>query len=658
MNSMARGMRGAGIALAVLAVGVLYADDAVWNKTAAAGTYDWTNVVNWLPSTTYPNGAGQVAHVTNDIVGAQTIRLQNTVTVGTLLLGDSAASGNNFGITLSSGTGANSIKLRSAESQGTNTITMSAGVGTPTHTISAPLDLAPHSPLVINMGPSQALTLSGAVATNNSSLTVAGAAATLTLNGNLMGNGSVFKNSTGDLIINSGAKDFTGDWIVNGGSLTILSGSLRNSANATLNGYIYDSGGTVRAGGLLVVGSGSAYANDPAQRLPTNVLSLSGGWLTEKGQPTGTNAVGQYAWTNTVIDTVAELKLNETYSIIQMEYATNTLGTLLGAKAFTRSKGGTLAIRGASMANMTRFVYTNNTDFLTGANGVAGSQTMSIIPWLVAANANASAANPSDWAVYIPGAGIRSLNVGEYTSSISLGAGYNVAAGALSTLASNVTVNSFKQNNVGTSTIGSNRTFTIASGALMFVNGNGKFGTPGTNTAGFLNFGAAEGVIWSFPSATNVIGAVITGSNGLVKAGLGTLALAAANTYTGQTTVSASTLIVGDGAVGGQLGQGDVVVAHGARLLINAVSTNAIWDSAALRLAQTRAFCGKVELAAGVNETVRFLYLGGLGMPSGTYGATGSGLANGRDDFFSGTGVLTVTGNASTRGRGTVISVR
>ena len=71
------------ITLAVLTVGVSCADDAVWNKTAAAA-YDWTNVVNWLPATTFPNGAGQTAYITNDIAGAQFINLRKNITLGTL----------------------------------------------------------------------------------------------------------------------------------------------------------------------------------------------------------------------------------------------------------------------------------------------------------------------------------------------------------------------------------------------------------------------------------------------------------------------------------------------------------------------------------------------------------------------------------------------
>ena len=41
--------------------------------------------------------------------------------------------------------------------------------------------------------------------------------------------------------------------------------------------------------------------------------------------------------------------------------------------------------------------------------------------------------------------------------------------------------------------------------------------------------------------------------------------------------------------------------------------------------------------------TVNKLIVDGVEMAAGTYGATGSGAANIRDDIFTGTGVLTVT---------------
>lgn len=81
---------------AVCANMLAQADDAMWNKTAA-GNYDWTNVVNWLPATTCPNGAGQSAYLTNDIVGMPSIQLRQNITLGTLTAGDAAASGSNYG---------------------------------------------------------------------------------------------------------------------------------------------------------------------------------------------------------------------------------------------------------------------------------------------------------------------------------------------------------------------------------------------------------------------------------------------------------------------------------------------------------------------------------------------------------------------------------
>lgn len=119
MSLRAQARRCQGVALAVLLVASAQADDAVWAKSAG-GTYDWTNGVNWLPGPAFPNGAGQSASLTNDLAGAQTVRLQTAITVGALCLGDAVASGNNYAFTIQSGTGANSLRLRPAFPLNTN----------------------------------------------------------------------------------------------------------------------------------------------------------------------------------------------------------------------------------------------------------------------------------------------------------------------------------------------------------------------------------------------------------------------------------------------------------------------------------------------------------------------------------------------------------
>ena len=102
---------------------------------------------------------------------------------------------------------------------------------------------------------------------------------------------------------------------------------------------------------------------------------------------------------------------------------------------------------------------------------------------------------------------------------------------------------------------------------------------------------------------------IISGTGGLIKVGAGTLNLTGANTYTGDTTVSAGILGV-DGAS----------IPDTNKLIINS---------------------GAAVDVTG-NETVSTLEIEGSPMADGTYGATGSGATNIDDDHFTGTGILTV----------------
>ena len=129
---------------------------------------------------------------------------------------------------------------------------------------------------------------------------------------------------------------------------------------------------------------------------------------------------------------------------------------------------------------------------------------------------------------------------------------------------------------------------------------------------------------------------VISGTGGLVVDGPGLVTLSAANTYAGGTTIRKGTLSVTGSST---LGTGDVTIAPGALLLI--ANSASIADTATLTFG-AGATPGKLELAAGVNETVKSLYVGTSWQRSGTYGATGSGAKFIRDDLFSGTGTLTV----------------
>ena len=120
---------------------------------------------------------------------------------------------------------------------------------------------------------------------------------------------------------------------------------------------------------------------------------------------------------------------------------------------------------------------------------------------------------------------------------------------------------------------------------------------------------------------------------------------ASPNTYVGGTKVT-----VGDAArslraaADGAFGTGDLIVAGGI-VDFSGATTDVIANGAELWLNTD----GKIDLNAN-NETVRLLLFNSvIQNPSGypdTWGSTSSGANNQNDTYFSGTGVLTVTGNA------------
>ena len=169
-------------------------------------------------------------------------------------------------------------------------------------------------------------------------------------------------------------------------------------------------------------------------------------------------------------------------------------------------------------------------------------------------------------------------------------------------------------------------------------------GTIGEPAFGQLRVGAANAVlngdialhanttIAADSGRTATINGVIGesgGSFGFTKNQPGTLVLTADNTYTGGTTVNVGTLQTG--TTGGKLGPGNLTVANGAVCQIRH-ATGALGRYAYVHLNGT----GRLDLAAGVTETVARLYLNGVLQAPGTY--TSSNLASN----LSGSGSLVV----------------
>ncbi len=136
----------------------------------------------------------------------------------------------------------------------------------------------------------------------------------------------------------------------------------------------------------------------------------------------------------------------------------------------------------------------------------------------------------------------------------------------------------------------------------------------------------------------------------LVKAGAAnsSLTLTGTNSLSGSVTVNGGTLTVG-GA--GTLGDActNVVVTAGTLALQNSAT---IANTATLSL--TGGGSAKIDLAAGVDESVRYLFIDGNMQRVGTYGSGTSPASHKDSTLFSGTGVLRVLSDNS----GTMILVQ
>lgn len=668
MNPMAKWIKRAVIVLVALAVGWGQADDATWNQAAGGTTYDWTNVVNWLPNTTYPNGAGQVAYITNDIIGAQTIRLRQNITLGILNIGDAVAS-NLYNTTLqNNGSETFTLTFDSGKS-GVHAAIIGGNTGKPNVSLIAPMVL--NSDVLVSVGGSGStnvpnVVFGGGLAMNGHTMTFTNGVAgqnqfSFESGAALTGSGTLINNAQTVVSVN-GNKAFGGTLVANRGvgasntgSFTLTNGGFTNAAEFVINGYLTN--GSFQVGGSIRSGNNSAFANNPGQRWTMKQVTLNGGNLEDGGQ-LGSNNGGNPTndWQRGleyVRDNVATVKLNSAYSYIFMAAGGFTTGTMLNVSSVLRNSGTSVYMSGPNASNKL-FLASNGTNFLKGAGGASGSKTMRVLPW-AGLYVTGGTANPGGFGTYIEGAGFRGLTDAEYTNRVAAGADYNVSVDSV-LLTSDATVNALRtvyMNSSPANNIGTNRTLTVTSGGVFFLVGDRFLGVSGSPNAGTLNFGEAEGVVWVLGTTTNTIGAKITGTGGLTKASTGMLTLTGANSYGGTNHVGAGALRVGDGTYASKLGSGSVFVHSGATLILSC--SGAIADSAAVSLYRYGLYNGRVQLDTGVNETVKFLYLAGSGMPSGTYGASGSGAVNIRDDYFTGTGVLNVTGNANAVSKGTLI---
>ena len=636
--------------------GILMADDGVWNQTAKSWSYEWNDAANWLPATGYPNGAGEFAGISNDIAEVQGILLREDITVGTLALGDGAATSYSYEITIQNGAGEDyALTFDSGIENVPAKIIMSKSAK-PKSNLKTPINL--NSDLLVDLtgvddNNFQSIVFFGLMDMNDNDLIFVNGIygqkhVTIDNDCDFTDGGCIINNSSSTINI-LGKKSYAGKLIANGkangsnqSTFTLTDGGFTNVSEMVINGYF--SSMYTREGGGIHSGSGSSHQNNPGQRLTRNKIVMNGGHLMQAANPAATSP-GTNDWQmglEWVRDEVATLELRSGHNYIGQEYKANTQGTHLDVGNLARQQGATVYIVGANNSDR-KITADNGTAISLGSGGAAGTKNRSIVPWMTVF-VSGGTGSFGGHGTYDATSGFRCLASGEYSTSITAGADHNVKCSNI-TLSSDTTVNSLYYDSWGDDNIGEGKTLTITSGGLIIARDR-DFGKSGDATAGTVAFDTAEAVIWANDPDACVIGAAITGSGGLTKGGLGWLQLTGSNVLSGAVNVGAGRIQVGDGTYGSNLGDGDVSVHAGAVLQVSCA--DAIDDGATLTLFNIGdgLYQGSIELDSGINETVDKLYLGDEGMPSGTYGSTSSAATYQDDRYFSGDGVLTVTTSA------------
>jgi len=635
--------------LGLLVAGLLLASGTAhavnWTNVAGGSTdWDWNDNGNW--DGVFPNAAGAVADINLDVDSDDMdIVLGQDITIGSLAIGDTTADpATGQSIWLKNST--YKLTFESASPGGSTTVTLTNVVDMdPSYNESvgficdvllggtSPLTVTAHDHIEFN-----------GIDFNGNTMTVEGPdTGSITLDDELTGSSASRLIHNGDFTVtfNETNSAFNGTMTLNG-----------TKARCVYGGIVGTNAVEIAEGCTVEIGSNSGFNSNPGQRLTTNTLTMSGGILDHVSQRLTGSATGEV-----VRETIELIDLDEGGSRIQLSVRDGAAGMVLDVGAFTRERGAVLTVAADDLlggdTNMTDTGQQLNLSSLTGmvgGGGAEGTTTMSIFPWIVSISGHYSWSGKE---LTTHGTnGLRELRTAEYETDLSsASSAENVNPSSL-TLAADKTVNAM-QLYYDYNDLGAGRTLTIASGALIMKSGKDRIGNIGSAAAGTLSFGTAEGIIYSTAThntGTNTIGAVISGTGGLTKAGSGELLLAGNNSYSGTTTVTEGILQVGDGTTttaGCNLGNDDVVICDGATLHIMANVTDAMNDAATLTLRHAGLQYGKVDLESGINEEIAVLVLGGTTQSAGTYGSTSSSADNTDDNYFSGVGIITALPNGS-----------
>lgn len=458
-------------------------------------------------------------------------------------------------------------------------------------------------------------------------LTVGAAGHHLIYSGQLVGSGRVVKEGAGLQQFATASPGFTGGFTVKAGILTIASDGALGAVPTlgTGNNYITLDGGTLHTrggattiassrgitlgagGGTVLTSVDTAYDGVIAgagalTKVGSNLLALSA----EQTYTGGTNVNGGVLFSSlattgatpgrpfgsgplSVTGGRVELGASTAVPGADVNLAIGDGGAAPGAFSYgpgasllllknvqNNSLSLTLGASGAaadqSLVRLSRgsLVITAQTAGLGGGESLKVNGGVTLTNGIVAPSIVQAAPDGAGDFVTSDVAGTLAAATGAYATgdinAASASSVFNVTAG--STLTANRSVYALRVGSGATLDAGGN-VLTVGAGsgpATVILNG-------ATVSNGTLNFGAAEGLIYSGVTAPAVVSAAITGSNGLHKFGQGELQVAAPGGWTGPTVIAGGKLTL---AAGGSLPAGSDVTLYGSGILAVGGATQAI----------------------------------------------------------------------------------
>lgn len=379
---------------------------------------------------------------------------------------------------------------------------------------------------------------------------------TVIANGTLTLNYNSYISNSAAIIVNSGA---TLDAATYGSSLILAGSPVQTLAGAgTITGTVISSNGIITPGTNGVVGT-LTFGNDLTLAGGTVNLDLS----TDTAQSDLMVVSGNLTlYGGTVRLNVAGALTNGVYKLIQ--YA-GGLNSGPGSSANLQIAGFNQAGKSATMSDSTPgeidlVIADTASDVLvwsgTGSSwDLAGSQNWlnGALPWaytngdtVTFDNTGAAQSSVSLQASLAPSSITVSNDAADYHFADGTGVGGGKIAGAASILKAGSGTLYLETVNLNTGAL------VISNGTVQVGNGAGGDLGPGNVTNnGALVFGQGD-------NNNHLVAGQISGPGSVVQQGSSTVILAANNTYTGPTTITAGSLQVGNGGAAGSLGSGAV----------------------------------------------------------------------------------------------------